>query len=76
MLAGIKSDNNQKHIPVLVFTVSSSKKDIFEAYNLQARAFITEPLDFGEFTAVEESLNEFWFTIVKLPKGASSETNV
>ncbi len=52
VLAEIKSDEILRNIPVLVFTVSSAEQDILEAYNLPANAFITKPLDFGDFTAV------------------------
>lgn len=75
MLAQVKSGENRKRIQVLVFTASSSEKDIPEVYDLRASAFITETLDFDDFTAVVESLEEFWFTIIKFPKDASSETN-
>ena len=76
VLAEIKADGTLRHIPVLAFTVSGAENDILEVYDLQASAFITKHLDFDEFTAVVESLKELWLTIVKLPKGASSETNV
>ena len=76
VLAEIKADANLRRIPVLVFTVSSADRDIFEAYNLQASAFITKPIDFDEFLRVVNSLTEFWLTIVKLPQRAISNTNV
>ena len=74
VLAEIKADENLKCIPVLIFTISSADKDILEAYNLQASAFITKPIDLDEFITVVKSLEEFWLTIVKLPKGVSSKT--
>ena len=73
VLAEIKADENLRHIPVLVFTVSSAEKDILAAYNLQASAFITKPIDFDEFIMVVKSLEDFWLTIVKLPRGVSSK---
>ena len=72
VLAEIKADETLKRIPVLVFTVSSSEKDILTAYNLQANAFITKPIDLDEFITVVRSLEEFWLSIVKLPQGAAS----
>ncbi len=74
VLAEIKADEVLRRIPVLIFTVSSADKDILEAYNLQASAFITKPIDLDEFITVVKSLEEFWLTIVKLPKGVSSKT--
>ena len=75
VLAEIKADEILKRIPVLVFTVSSAERDILAAYNLQASAFITKPIDFDEFITVVKSLEEFWLTIVKLPQDVVSETH-
>ena len=76
VLAEIKADENLRHIPVLVFTVSSADKDILEAYSLQASAYITKPIDFGDFLRVINSLTDFWLTIVKLPQRPASNPNV
>ena len=76
VLAEIKADENLMRIPVLVFTISSAERDILEAYNLQANAFITKPIDLDEFITVVKSLEEFWLTIVKLPQSVSSKTYV
>jgi len=76
VLAEIKADEELRHIPVLVFTVSSADRDIMEAYNLQASAFITKPIDFDEFLKVVNSVTDFWLSIVKLPQRAASNTNV
>ena len=73
VLAEIKADEKLRRIPVLVFTVSSAERDILEAYNLQASAFITKPIDLDEFITVVKSLEEFWLTIVKLPQGAGGK---
>ena len=74
VLAEIKADEELRRIPVLVFTVSSAERDILEAYNLQASAFITKPIDLDEFLTVVKSLEEFWLTIVKLPQGVKGKT--
>ena len=74
VLTEMKADERLRHIPVLVFTASSAERDILEAYNLQANAFITKPIDLDEFTKVVKSLEEFWLTIVKLPQGVGSKT--
>ena len=74
VLAEIKADANLRRIPVLIFTISNAERDILEAYDLQASAFITKPIDLDEFITVVRSLEEFWLTIVKLPQGVSSKT--
>ena len=73
VLAEIKADEKLRRIPVLVFTISNAERDILEAYNLQANAFITKPIDLDEFITVVKSLEEFWLTIVKLPQSVRSK---
>ncbi|MCH8281370.1 MAG: response regulator [Chloroflexi bacterium] len=73
VLAEIKADEELRRIPVLVFTISNAEKDILEAYDLQASAFITKPIDLDEFITVVRSLEEFWLTIVKLPQDVSGK---
>ncbi len=67
VLAEIKADENLKKIPVVVLTISKSEEDILKSYNLHANCYITKPIDFGQFIKVVRSIEDFWFTIVKLP---------
>jgi chemotaxis family two-component system response regulator Rcp1 len=67
VLAEIKADSNLKHIPVVVLTTSQAEKDIILTYNLHANCYITKPVDFGQFIDVVKSIEDFWFTVVKLP---------
>jgi CheY-like chemotaxis protein len=73
VLAEIKADDQLKHIPVVVLTTSKSDEDVYRAYNLHANCYICKPVDFEQFITIVTSLEEFWFTMVKLPpKGASA----
>ena len=67
VLAEIKEDPILKHIPVVVLTTSKADEDIIKTYNLHANAYITKPVDLTRFAEIIHILNEFWFTIVKLP---------
>ncbi|KAB0669450.1 response regulator [Oryzomonas sagensis] len=67
VLERIKSDDNLKHIPVVVLTTSSAEQDILKSYALHANCYITKPVDLEQFTKVVTSIEEFWFSIVKLP---------
>jgi two-component system response regulator len=67
VLAEIKEDPILKHIPVVVLTTSKAEEDIIKSYNLHANAYITKPVDLNRFAEIIHILNEFWFTIVKLP---------
>ncbi len=67
VLAEIKADQSFKRIPVVVLTTSQSEEDILKAYNLSANCFITKPVDFDQFVKIVQSIENFWFAIVKLP---------
>jgi len=70
VLKVIKSDNDLRHIPVVVLTTSKAEQDILKAYSLHANCYITKPVDLDQFISVVESIEDFWFTIVKLPRDA------
>jgi CheY-like chemotaxis protein len=67
VLAEIKEDRLLRRIPVVVLTTSQAEEDILRAYNLFANCYITKPVDFDRFVKIVQSIEEFWFTIVKLP---------
>ena len=67
VLKEIKNDDKLKAIPVVVLTVSKSEEDVLKSYNLHANCYITKPVDLKQFVKVARSIQEFWFTIVKLP---------
>ncbi|MCA0458140.1 MAG: response regulator [Chloroflexi bacterium] len=67
VLQEIKNDDNLKRIPVVVLTTSANETDIFITYNLHANCYITKPVDFSQFMSVVKSIENFWFSIVKLP---------
>ncbi len=69
VLAEIKKDDSLMRIPVVVLTISKDEADIFKTYNLHANCFVTKPLDQDQFVQVVKSIEDFWLTIVKLPKG-------
>lgn len=67
VLKEIKEDPKLKLIPVAVLTISKSEQDIIQAYKLQANCFITKPIDLNKFIEVVKSIENFWFTVVRLP---------
>ncbi|MCU7492575.1 MAG: response regulator [Bacteroidota bacterium] len=67
VLAEIKSDENLKVIPVVILTSSQAEQDILVSYKLNANCYITKPVDFEKFITVINSIEDFWFSIVKLP---------
>ncbi len=67
VLAEIKADANLRTIPVVILTTSETDEDILAAYNLNANAYVTKPVDFEQFIKVVRSIEDFWFTVVRLP---------
>ncbi len=67
VLAEVKADKNLKRIPVVVLTTSQAEEDILKAYNLAANCYISKPVDFDQFVKIVQSIENFWFTVVKLP---------
>ncbi|MGA2245060.1 MAG: response regulator [Verrucomicrobiota bacterium] len=67
VLMEIKGDEDLKRIPVVVFTTSQAEEDILRSYDLHANAYITKPVDLGQFLKVLQSLEEFWVAVVTLP---------
>jgi len=68
VLAIIKEDSKLKRIPVVILTTSDADQDIFATYDLHANCYITKPVDFNQFINVIQSIEDFWLSIVKLPK--------
>jgi two-component system, chemotaxis family, response regulator Rcp1 len=67
VLEDIKADPALQRIPVVVLTSSEAERDIAQAYALHANCYITKPVDLDQFITVVKSIEDFWFTIVKLP---------
>lgn len=67
LLSEIKEDDNLKHIPVIVMTISKAEEDILKSYNLHANAYIVKPVELDQFIDAVKSIENFWLTIVKLP---------
>ncbi len=63
----IKNDDDLKHIPVIILTTSKAEDDILKSYQHQTNSYITKPVDFEQFSLVIKKLEDFWFSIVKLP---------
>ncbi len=64
----IKTHEDYKKIPVVMLTTSSSEKDIVDSYNGYANCYIVKPVSFDSFLEVVRSIENFWISIVHLPK--------
>ena len=67
VLAEVKADTSLKSIPVVILTTSASDVDIESSYLLHANCYISKPVDLDGFLTVVRSIDNFWFSVVKLP---------
>jgi two-component system, chemotaxis family, response regulator Rcp1 len=68
VLAEIKNDGQLRRIPVVILTTSQAEEDIVRAYHLNANSYITKPVDLEQFIRVVQVIDNFWLTIVELPR--------
>jgi two-component system, chemotaxis family, response regulator Rcp1 len=68
VLASVKADPALRSIPVVILTSSDAERDIARAYELNANCYITKPVDLDQFTTVVRAIEDFWFTVVRLPQ--------
>ena len=68
VLAELKADPDLKTIPVVILTTSRAEQDVLRSYELQANCYISKPVDLDQFITVVKSIEDFWLTIVTLPR--------
>ncbi|MBL7868793.1 response regulator [Flavobacterium lindanitolerans] len=68
VLARIKSNPQIQHIPVIMLTTSSSESDILKSYQNHVNCFITKPIEADNFLETVAAIEEFWLSMVQLPK--------
>jgi chemotaxis family two-component system response regulator Rcp1 len=68
VLAEIKDSAALKTIPVVILTTSASEEDILRSYQLHANCYITKPVGLDGFLKVVQSIDNFWLSVVKLPR--------
>ena len=55
-------------IPVVVLTTSEAEEDVLRSYALHANAYVTKPVDFERFIEVVRQIDDFFVTVVRLPR--------
>jgi len=68
VLADLKGDPLYRQIPIVVLTSSKAESDMFQSYALHANCYISKPVDLSQFIDVVRSIEDFWFSIVHLPR--------
>lgn len=68
VLLELKSDPALLAIPVCVLTTSRAEQDILAAYSHHTNCYIVKPVDLNQFIQVVQQIEDFWFSVVKLPE--------
>lgn len=68
VLREIKADESLRAIPVVVLTTSEAEEDVMRSYDLHANAYVTKPVDFERFIEVVQQVDDFFVSVVKLPR--------
>ena len=67
VLEEIKTDGDLKRIPVIMLTASKEEAHVLKGYNLHANSYIIKPAHLNQIFKVLKSIEDFWFSSVKLP---------
>jgi chemotaxis family two-component system response regulator Rcp1 len=67
VLTEIREDPALTDIPVVILTTSKADEDIAASYRQHANCYISKPVDIDQFRSVVASIENFWFTVVRLP---------
>ena len=59
----LKSDENIRHIPVVMLTSSLEDPDIKKAYEYGANSYVVKPVDFDQFCNTINSLDMYWLVV-------------
>jgi CheY-like chemotaxis protein len=66
-LQEIKSNQDLRHIPIVVLTTSKEEEDIYRTYDLGVNSFITKPITYDSLINTMKILGKYWFEVVQLP---------
>jgi two-component system response regulator len=67
ILASIKEDPELRDIPVVILTSSEAEEDVVRSYRAHANAYVTKPVDLDGLAQIVQSIDGFWFSVVRLP---------
>jgi len=68
LLKELKSHSTLRRIPVVILSSSEAEEDVLKSYDQHANAYVTKPVDLDEITTIVQSIDQFWFQVVRLPE--------
>lgn len=70
VLKFIKENDSIKHLPVIMFTTSSSERDILSCYQNHANSYITKPAGSENFLEAVAKIENYWISVASLPNAS------
>ena len=67
VLAYIRSQEELRHLPVIMLSTSSQNKEIKDSYKMGANTYLTKPVNYSEFVRIISELNDYWSDVASLP---------
>jgi len=67
VLSEVKTNPDLKHIPMLIFTTSSSKSDISSSYQLGGNSYFPKPFSYSELINLVAVIKSYWLDKGILP---------
>jgi two-component system response regulator len=68
ILEALKADETLSVIPVVMLTSSKAERDVLSSYRHHASGYVTKPSEFSGLVDIVESIRDFWFSTVILPR--------
>jgi two-component system, chemotaxis family, response regulator Rcp1 len=68
VLHELRADPGLRRMPVIVLTTSAAERDIAESYDMSVNAYLTKPVDLGQFVDVVRSIESFWLRNAHFPE--------
>ncbi|GHO43221.1 response regulator [Ktedonospora formicarum] len=73
VLQTIKSDDDLKAIPVIIWSGSDEAQDVKISFQEGATSYISKPLDIHKLKYVVEMIHHYWFGVVVLPENTEGK---
>jgi len=67
ILRVLKSDPSMRSLPVIIFSNSMRPEDVDGAYAAGANSYLFKPSEPSELKGVAFALEQFWFSVARLP---------
>ncbi len=72
VLEHIKASERLKQVPVVVVTTSANPVDVENCYRFGANSYLQKPVNMTKLREMLQSLIDYWFRLVLLPREAES----